>query len=325
VSPGGVDDQDTLPSFHVATTPRRSTSSLGVEMSSNQERPNATNVQIAARKAIAKILKPLSELALVSGISVSELNSILRESVIRGVAAQQINDASRINVSGIAAMTGISRSEISRILKSSPREFNTAEFSQTLTNAILGAWYCDPRFLTAARQPRDLKMYGSGSTFESLVRKHGRGIPTRAIFDELVRIGAIGMRGTQEVFPRRSAAIGQRLAIRGIAKIGAAVTELFNSTLASGSHSDGSSFIKRITGTVVGSDAAPAIRVKSPANAQTILNRLQEALARNQGVAASDSKAIAKVSVTVVYTAQRKKGARLSSKRRRNFRRSNLI
>jgi hypothetical protein len=298
---------------------------LGIEVALHRKKSNAADVQIAARKAIAKILKPLSELALISGISISELNSILRQSAIRGVAAQQINEASRINISGIAAMTGISRSEISRTLKSSPRDFHTAAFSQTLTNTILTAWYSEPRFLTAARLPRDLKMYGNGSTFESLVKKYGRGIPTRAIFDELVRIGAIGMRESQEVFPKRSIAIGQRMAIRGISTIGAAVTELFNSILANGGHSAGSSFIKRITGTVVGSDAAPAIRVKSLANAQTILNRLQGALARNQEVAASDSKAIAKVSVTVIYTAQRKKGARLSPKRRRNFQRSNLI
>jgi hypothetical protein len=293
-------------------------------MALHQKRSNAVDVQNAARNAFAKILKPLSELALNSGISVSELNSILRQSAIRGVAAQQINDASRINISGIAAITGISRSEISRTLKSSRREFQTAAFSQSLANTMLRAWHCDPKFLTAARQPRDLKMYGGGSTFESLVKRYGRGIPTRAIFDELVRIGAIGMRGSQEVFPRRPIAIGQRLTIHGISTIGAVVTELFNSTLASRSRAAGSSFIKRITGTVVGSDAAPAIRVKSLANAQTILNGLQEALARNHEGAASDSQAIAKVSVTVVYTAQHKKGA-LSSKRRRNFRRSNLF
>jgi hypothetical protein len=294
-------------------------------MALHQKRSNALDVQIAARKAFAKILKPLSQLALNSGISVSELNSILRLSAIRGVAAQQINDSSRINISGIAAITGISRSEISRTLKSSRPEFQTAAFSQTLANAMLRAWHCDQEFLTPARQPRDLKMYGRGSTFESLVKRYGRGIPTRAIFDELVRIGAIGIRGSQEVFARRPIAIRQRLAIRSISTIGAAVTELFNSTLANGSRAACSSSIKRITGTVVGSDAAPAIRVKSLANAQTILNGLQEALARNQEIAASDSHAIAKVSVTVIYTAQRKKGARLSSKRRRNFRRSNLI
>ena len=294
-------------------------------MALHQKMSGAADVQIVARKAFAKILKPLSELALNSGISVSELNSILRQSAIRGVAAQQINGTGRINISGIAATTGISRSEISRTLNSSRREFHTAAFSPTLANTILRAWYCDPRFLTAARQPRDLKIYGAGSTFESLVKRYGRGIPTRAIFDELVRIGAIGMRGSQEVFPRRPIAIGQRLAIRGISAIGAAVAELFNSTLANATHSASSSFVKRISGTVVGSGRAPAIRVKSLANAQTILNGLQEALARNQEVGMSNSRAIAKVSVTVVYTAQREKRARLPSKRRRNFRRSNLI
>jgi hypothetical protein len=295
---------------------------LGAEMALHRKRSNATDVKIAARKAFSKILKPLAELALNSGISVSELNSILRQSAILGIAAQQVKDANRINISGIAATTGISRSEISRTLKSSRRIYHTAAFSQTMANTILTAWYCDTRFLTAARQPRDLKMYGEGATFESLVKRYGRGIPSRAIFDELIRMGAIGIRGSQDVFPRMPMAIGQRLALRGISTIGAAVADLLNSTLAIGSHSADSSYIKRISGTVVGPGDAPAIRVKSLANAQTILNELQEALARNQDVAMSDSQTIAKVSVTVVYTAQRKKGARLPSKQRRNFRRS---
>src|SRR5258707_1277387 len=141
-------------------------------MALHRKRSNAADVQIAAPKAFSKILKPLAELALNSGISVSELNSILRQSAIRGVAAQQINDANRINISGIAATTGISRSEISRTLKSPRRKFHTAAFSQTMANTILTAWYCDPRFLTAARQPRDLKLYGGSDTFESLVKRY---------------------------------------------------------------------------------------------------------------------------------------------------------
>ena len=168
-------------------------------------------------------------------------------------------------------------------------------------------------------------MYGGGSTFESLVKRYGRGIPTRAIFDELDRIGAIGLRGSQEVFPRRPFAVGQRLAIRSINAIGVAIIELFNSTLADKGNSAGSSFIRRITGTVVRSGDAPAIRVKSLANAQTILNELQEALARSQEIAMSESRAIAKVSVTIVCTPQREQRARPLPKRRRNFRRSNII
>ena len=85
-------------------------------MALHQKRSNGADAKIAARRAFAKILRPLSELALNSGIGVSELNSILRHAAIRGVAAQQINGVRRINISGIAATTGISRSEISRTL-----------------------------------------------------------------------------------------------------------------------------------------------------------------------------------------------------------------
>jgi hypothetical protein len=64
-------------------------------MALGKKKLNAADVQIAARGAFAKILMPLSEFALNSGISVSELNSILRQSAIRRVAARQLSDNRR--------------------------------------------------------------------------------------------------------------------------------------------------------------------------------------------------------------------------------------
>ncbi len=127
----------------------------------------------------------------ISGLSIQELQSILRESAIRSVAERQLEVLRRVNISGIAASTGIPRAEISRILKSTAGPLGKfADRQQQSTNRILAAWHQDPKFTTPEGKPADLKIYGRGPTFESLVRNHGRGIPTRAMLDELTRAGA---------------------------------------------------------------------------------------------------------------------------------------
>ena len=145
------------------------------------------------------------------------MNSLFRQAAVRTAAARQLEDARRVNISGIAAMTGISRAEISGLLKPARRPANRiVEPRQKLTNKILTAWHCDPKFTTANRRPADLKIYGRGATFESLVREHGRGIPIRAILDEMMRSGAIEMRGSQEIRPTKSVTIGPRITPQSI-------------------------------------------------------------------------------------------------------------
>ena len=84
----------------------------------------------------------------------------------------------RVNISGIAATTGIPRAEISRILKSSaepgPKSIDRQQIS---TNRILAAWHDEPKFTDANGHPADLELYGRGATLESLVKTYGRGIP----------------------------------------------------------------------------------------------------------------------------------------------------
>jgi len=134
-----------------------------------------------------QLLRPLVEFVLDSGLNTHAMHSILREAAVRVVAARQMEIAPKVNISGIAASTGIPRAEISRILKASPSSAETvADRQQQATNRILAAWHQDPKFTTPEGQPADLKIYGRGSTFESLVINHGRGIPSRAILDELV-------------------------------------------------------------------------------------------------------------------------------------------
>lgn len=194
-------------------------------------KPNGTGIQIAARKALWKLLEPVSGLASDCGLSISEVNSILREAAVRGAAGRQLEHEKRINISGIAATTGVSRAEISRILKEGHAPELIDDRHQNPANRILAAWHRDPRFLTSNRLPAALKLYGRGATFESLVRQYGRGLPTRAVFDQLTRIGAIELLASQEVSPKMSVAVDPRITPQMIKAYGGWATDLLSTKL----------------------------------------------------------------------------------------------
>jgi len=202
---------------------------------------NGSDVNPAARNVLRKLLEPLSLLAFDCGLSVNELNSMLREAAIRSAAGRQLEDARRINISGIAATTGISRGEISRVLKNGEIAADkVGNRRQNPINRILAAWHNDTKFLTANRLPAELDLYGRGFTFESLVRRHGRGIPVRAIFDELTRIGAVELSASQKVSPKMSVAVDRRITPAVIEAFGCWATDLLSSRLQRVKSSDAS-------------------------------------------------------------------------------------
>jgi hypothetical protein len=193
---------------------------------------NGPSVHPAARKVLKKLLEPLSRLAFDCGFSVNELHSMLREAAVRSAAGRQLEDERRINISGIAATTGISRGEISRILKYGETPTDKVNNGrQNPINRILAAWHSDTRFLTANQLPAELDLYGRGFTFESLVRRHGRGIPVRAIFDELTRIGAVELTAAQKIFPKTSMAVNRRITPEVIEAFDAWATDLLSAEL----------------------------------------------------------------------------------------------
>jgi Family of unknown function (DUF6502) len=182
---------------------------------------SSTKARIVATRALLRLFNPVVQFGFDSGMSIHELTSVLREAAVRSVATQQLEVSHRINISGIAATTGIPRAEISRILKAKPSSTRQdTNRHQQATNRVLAIWCQDQRYTTSVGQPAVLKIYGRGATFESLAKKHGHGIPTRAILDELVRRGAVEVRSAQTVHFRALRAVDQKSIWRAIENFG---------------------------------------------------------------------------------------------------------
>jgi hypothetical protein len=232
----------------------------------------------------------------------------------------------RVNISGISASTGISRAEISRILKSGPKSTEeSSDRHQQSTNKILSAWQQDPKFTTPNGQPADLKIYGRGPTFESLVKLHGKGIPTRAMLDELTRTRAIELRSAQVIRLKTAVAVERGLTPQIVKAFGDRVTELMSTLLQNMRDPEKSAFIASVADAKVSINELPLFRREISSRGAEFLTEIQDMLARGpiKAHSAHSAKRAPSISVTIFYHEEPSKADPKKSVicRRRNFRR----
>jgi hypothetical protein len=259
---------------------------------------------MAAKRALAQLLEPLAGFVLDSGLSTSELHVMFREAAVRSAAARQLEHSKRVNISGIAAVTGIPRAEISRILKA-PKVFNEkdGDSQQQSTNRILAAWHDNPKFTGPDGQPAELHMYGRGITFETLARKYGRGIPTRAVLDELIRAGAVEIVHVQKIRAKATIAVERGMSAQAVKAFGDRASELLSTMLLNMRQPDTPKFIASVSNATVGIATLPLFQRELSTRAADFLADVEDSLKRKPTTKfpMSRTKETARVSVTIFY------------------------
>ncbi len=281
------------------------------------------DVRVVARRALLQLFEPLAGFVIDAGLGTKELQSILRQAAVRSVAARQLEVAHRVNISGIAASTGIPRSEISRILKLSAKtNEEPVERQQKSTNRILAAWHEEPKFTNANGQPADLNLYGRGATFESLVRRHGGGIPTRAVLDELIQARAVEVLSSQKIRAKTLLAVHGGISPQVIKAFGDRATELLSTMLSNMRKPETPQFVASVSGCTITPKALPLIRRELSNKGADFLADIQESLAP-EPAKNRDMRGLSTVSVTVFLHESSRKGnpRKPSLNKRRNFRR----
>jgi len=288
------------------------------------KRRQRDDVRIAAREASLRMLEPLAEFALDNGLSIRELSSILREAAVRGLAAQQLEVSRRLNISGIAASSGIPRGQISQILNRktrSPGAQNLKRHEQS-TRKILAAWSQDPKFAAANGLPGDLRIYGRGATFEALVKSHGSGIPIRAILDELRRTGAIEVCGSQEI----RLIGGRQISPQVIRVLGSDARELLT-TILEGIRQPENCVSLHSTTANISPNSIPLLRKEISKKAVKFLADVRRSLLRESTIGSIDdgsSMMASLVNLTISFreASPKRKGKRRPLLGRQNFRRT---
>jgi hypothetical protein len=141
-------------------------------------------------------------------------------------AEDEIREArSEFSVSKVSVMTGIHRSEVTRLRSGD----DSNRSSHDVLNRVIGLWSTAKRYQTKEGKPKDLSFEGLGSQFAALVADVSREVTHYPILFELERIGAIEyvnnlVRLTaQEYTPRADHQYGLNLLSVDIADLAAAI------------------------------------------------------------------------------------------------------
>jgi hypothetical protein len=169
-------------------------------MSTTGRRPGipADPVRDATVRALERVLDPLLELLFDAGVTMQEFNRIARDRAVRIATQRVITESGRESKSRVAIMTGLPRSEVTRILASSDSAAKDKP-DQHPARRVLAAWHGDPRFLSPTGDPAVLPIFGKKRSFEHLVERYGVGIPVRAMLDELMQWDAVEQLADQKV------------------------------------------------------------------------------------------------------------------------------
>lgn len=149
--------------------------------------------------AVTKLLRPLIRILLRNGIPYGTFADLAKR-VYVDVAADEFGIPGRKqSISRISIITGLSRKEISRVnLLPEQRDEDATERYNRAARVISG-WVRDRDFLDDQNRPAELRMEGSGPTFNELVRRFSGDVPARAVLDELLHVGAVERVGTHSI------------------------------------------------------------------------------------------------------------------------------
>ena len=278
-----------------------------------------------AREAIVKMLVPIANFAIQSGIGARELQSLLRTAAVTEAARLQSTQYLRVNVARISASTGIPRAEISRILREKDAvDLAFGPAKPHSINRILTEWTSNPSFTTKRGRPLELKIFGEGHTFEFLVRSNGAGLPVRAVLDELVRLGSVIVVGEDRIKLVFSVAGTRGYSPREMRSLTDHAVQLLESIFQKMLTAEPELLMAEIEGEVSDNASLPLFRKQVVSDGEDLLSGLRESLFRTKQVKkrASNGQVRHRVRVSVVY--QEVPIADLSStalKGRKNFRR----
>ena len=151
-----------------------------------------------AARGNTELRELLCELALAlvpRGMTPKLFGELSRHAFVHAAAriSQQANG--RINHSRVAALTGLSRADVKRILLNGDAMSPIGRSEQMPIERVLHAWRVDRRFSDNRGNPKRLRVSGTSASFAVLAKLYAGDVPHRAILDELRRIGAVRREG----------------------------------------------------------------------------------------------------------------------------------
>ncbi len=162
---------------------------------------------------IRALVRPLVEWCLRHGVRSAHVEELIREAFVRAAENEITKAQGAFSVSKVSVMTGLHRSEVSRLLSGE----NSDRGQHDILNRVIGLWSSSKSYRDKDGAPKQLTYEGLSSEFAALVAKVSKEVTHYPILFELERIGAIEYQGnlvrliTQEYTPQGEVDYGLEL------------------------------------------------------------------------------------------------------------------
>ena len=204
-------------------------------------------LQTAIREALRSLLNPLARLLLKVGVGAGELRRLVDEAYVHAARqlAHEADGADRPNITHIAVQTGLSRADVTRILRTKGAP---SEISRGLQRAqrVLGGWWADPDFHDSRGSPAALSLKGPGASFEELVKRYSGEPRSAAILAELIKARAIRRLSDARVLAVSRSVANMRFDPAGMMALGEQISEHLETLLFNAEHPTRPRFVKRL-------------------------------------------------------------------------------
>lgn len=254
----------------------------------------STDIPLVLRAALAQLLRPLFRVLLRHQMSFHAFEELAKRVYVDVAISDFGIPGKKPSISRASILSGLTRKEVQRLV-AVPVQPQTAQAERYNRAArVLTAWTRDPDFADASGEPQALQPHDGDASFSRLVKRHSGDVPVRAVLDELLRVGAVRRRddGRLELVAR--AYVPQRSPVDKIAILGADVADLIETIHHNIEHGDTDPrFQRKVMYRNVPATALAGFRKLSAAQAQTLLEKLDQWLAQRSGDDAADSPASA--------------------------------
>ncbi len=143
---------------------------------------------------MSSLLGRVANLLIDADVPVAHLEEISRLEFVRAAVQRARRPSGTVNRSKIAAITGLTRPEVTRLIGSLQLADVPPLPNRSRAARVVKGWLSDARFHSKKGAPARLPFAGSKASFTQLVRLYAGDVPPRAILDRLELLGLVARR-----------------------------------------------------------------------------------------------------------------------------------
>ena len=137
---------------------------------------------------LSEILTSIAHLLLRNGYGFARLGKLTKLAFVNAAKALDDDPRSKISIARIAAVTGLTRIEVSQLLRHEARKGCQAEEPLNRAERVVIGWQGDKDYCDSRGFPLALPFASAGRSFSRLVKKYSGDIPARAMLIEMKRL-----------------------------------------------------------------------------------------------------------------------------------------